>query len=326
MAAAGALPLREHKRGLRKRVELRPVEPHCRVLFQCGHECIGNTVQHENLLLANAEQVVVVGGALHHTSRGAVDVGGGVHEHRRVARPGADGALAGLHRRVHHARPTGHAEQAHVFVRAHLAKRLECRLLDDGGDVLDADGTMDRLVKFAHRHRSAAAGRRVGVEHDRVAGGNNVDDVAGQGRDRVGRGRHRTDDAERCVFLERNAVVAAKPIGAQPLDPRHVADDLELFDLVIESADLRFLKLDSAPLLVVLLAQALDDLNDPMARLDALPSQLLERLSSGIARLISGFEHAKIPTANAFGLATARVVIADWLGCGGRRDDLRAAA
>ena len=79
VAAAGALPLREYKRGLRQRVELRPVEPHGGVLFQCGHERIGNTVQHENLLLADAKQVVVVGGALHDTSCGAVDVGGGVH-------------------------------------------------------------------------------------------------------------------------------------------------------------------------------------------------------------------------------------------------------
>ena len=46
--------------------------------------------------------------------------------------------------------------------------------------------------------------------------------------------------------------------------------------------------LDSAPLLVVVLAQVLDDLDDPSARLDALPSQLLERLGRGIARLVGG--------------------------------------
>ena len=140
------------------------------------------------------------------------------------------------------------------------------------GNARDADGAMDRLVEFAHRQRGAAAGRRVGVEHDRVAGGNDVDDVAGQGRDRVGRGCHRTDDTERRELLKRDAVITAAPVRPQPLDTRHVTDDLKLLDLVIESANLRFLQLDAAPLFVVVLAKALDDFDDSAACLDTLPA------------------------------------------------------
>ena len=175
---------------------------------------------------------------------------------------------------------------------------------------------MDRLIEFAYCYCGAAAGRRMRVEHHRVAGGDDVDNVAGQGRDRVGRGCHRTDDAERCELLKRDAVITAATVRPQPLDTRHIAYNLKLLDLVIEPAYLRFLQLDAAPLFIVVLAKALDDFDNSAACLDTLPAQLLKRLGRGITRLVGGLENAKIPANTVLGLATTRSVV---VGRRGRR-------
>ena len=62
------------------------------------------------------------------------------------------------------------------------------------------------------------------------------------------RGRDGAHDAKGRVFLQRDAVVAAAAIGMQPLDARHQLDDLQLLDLVVQPADLRFFQFDPAPL------------------------------------------------------------------------------
>ena len=80
-----------------------------------------------------------------------------------------------------------------------------------------------------------------------VAGGEHVDGVAGQRRQRVRHRRDDADDAERGVFLQRDAVLAAERVGAQELDAGDaVGDDLQLLDLVLQPADLGFFQLLAA--------------------------------------------------------------------------------
>ena len=139
-------------------------------------------------------------------------------------------------------------QQADGLVAADGVEGLERRLLDDGDEVLDAGFARDGLVVGAHRHGGAFRGGRMRVEDHRVAGGDDVDDVAAQRRDGMRGRRDRADDAEGRVLLQRDAVVAAAAVGMQPLDAGHELDDLQLLDLVIEPADLRLLQLDAAPL------------------------------------------------------------------------------
>ena len=67
------------------------------------------------------------------------------------------------------------------------------------------------------------------------------------------------NDTERRVFFQRNAVVAAARVGAEPVHPWHQFDQTQLGDLVVETADLGFFKFNLAPLLGVLLSHRLDD-------------------------------------------------------------------
>ncbi len=146
------------------------------------------------------------------------------------------------------------------------------------------------------------------VEHHGIAGRHDVDDIAGQSRDRVCRRGHRADHAERGVLLERDSVVAATAVRAEPLDSRHVTDDVQLLDLVIETANLGFLQLDATPFIGVGLAHALDDLDDFAPGLDALFAQLEERPGRSVAGIIRILEHTKVLAA-AFATATAGALV-----------------
>ena len=72
-------------------------------------------------------------------------------------------------------------------------------------------------------------------------------------------GRHRTDNAERRVFLQRDAVIAAAGIRPEPVHAGNELDDLEFRDFVVEPADFRLVEFELAPGLGVLFGERLDD-------------------------------------------------------------------
>ena len=75
---------------------------------------IENLLDGEDLLLGDAQQVVVVGAALDDAAGGAIEVGRFIDHHRRIARPGDDRPLGLLHGRPGHGRPAGDADQVDV--------------------------------------------------------------------------------------------------------------------------------------------------------------------------------------------------------------------
>src|SRR5207237_700480 len=105
--------------------------------------------------------------------------------------------------------------------------RLQRRLLDDGNEVVDADGFVDGLVEESRALAGDLRPTGMRVTDQGIAGREHVDDVAGQGRQRV---RHRRDDpndAEGGVFLDRNAVLTAEGVRAEELDAGDaIGDDL----------------------------------------------------------------------------------------------------
>src|SRR5205807_3541704 len=94
---------------------------------------------------------------------------------------------------------------------------------------------------------------------ERVTRRQHVDGVAGQRRQRVRHGRDDADHSEWGVLLERYAVLAAEGVGLEELDAGDaVGDDLQLFDLVDEPADLGLFQLLAAELFGLFGANAAD--------------------------------------------------------------------
>ena len=150
------LPFFEDERRFRKTLKRIRVEPHGTMLFHLRHELIGDPVERENLLLADAQQIVVVRRALNDGFGGSRQTARVVHEHRRIARTGADRALAGLHRSFHHARAAGDEQQPHGLVFADGGEAFHRRFLDYAHDVLNAGLAENRLIVSAHRRGRAA--------------------------------------------------------------------------------------------------------------------------------------------------------------------------
>ena len=69
------------------------------------------------------------------------------------------------------------------------------------------------------------------------------------------------DHAEGSVFGDGQTVVAAHGVALEKLDPRHELNDLELFNLVIEAADLRLFKLHPPQFFGLLVAEPIDALD-----------------------------------------------------------------
>ena len=106
----------------------------------------------------------------------------------------------------------------------------------------------------------------MGVEDDGVAGGEHADGVAGQGGQAVGDGRDRAYDAEGRVVGEGDAVIAGVAFGAQVLDAGDGGNGVtQLGDLVVEAADLGFLKFSAAEFLGVFDADLADAGDGPGA-------------------------------------------------------------
>src|SRR5262249_45924218 len=152
-------------------------------------------VNGEDFLFADAQEVVVVGGAEDDGARRVVEVGRLIDDNGRVARTGDDGSLRAAHRRSANGGTARDTEHLHVAVIEDGLGRLQRRRLDDGDQVVDADGLVDRLVEQANALAGDASPARVRVAHQGVAGGQHVDGVAGEGRQRVRYGSNNADDA-----------------------------------------------------------------------------------------------------------------------------------
>ena len=237
----------------------------------------------ENLLLADAEKVVVVGSALDDRAGGGIEVGGFVNDHGRISRAGADSTLAGLHRGGDDGWTAGDAKQFHMRVLAERIEGLERRLDDGGEKVGDAGFFRDRLIVFTDGDGGALRGGRVRVVGHGIAGGDHVDRVAGEGRNTVGRGRDRADDSPRSIVDDGEAGVAAEGHAVDHFDAgNELAADGEFFDLVIEAADFGLVEFDLAPLLGFLHAELANDGDRFFASCHTTRAEFLERALGGL--------------------------------------------
>ena len=107
------------------------VEPHGLVARHGVHHLVEDRGDDEDFLLADAQQVVVVGRAGDDRAGGVVEVGGLIDDDRRIARPGDDGALRAAQGGPADGGAAGDAQQRDVAVIEDRLGRFQRRLVDD---------------------------------------------------------------------------------------------------------------------------------------------------------------------------------------------------
>ena len=144
-------------------------EPHGAGPLHGGQHGVEHLLDDEHFLLGDAQQVVVVGGALD-DRRGRRGRGRPFRRPRRADCPARRRSPACLlHGRAGDGRPAGDADQLHVAVLEDRVGRLQRRLGDHADQVVDAQVAVDGLVEPADalgRHAPAAGMR---IDHQRVA-------------------------------------------------------------------------------------------------------------------------------------------------------------
>src|ERR1035441_2856019 len=122
-------------------------------------------IKDENLFLADAQKIVVERRAGNDRLRRTRRTASIVNKYGWIAGAGADGALAGLHRRLHDHRSASDEQQAGVFVFADRIEGIERRLFDDAADVFNARLAVNRLVVGAHGGGGAMRCTRMRIEN-----------------------------------------------------------------------------------------------------------------------------------------------------------------
>ncbi len=201
---------------------------------------------------------------------------------------------------------------------AHGAERIERWLLEDADDVFDASLAVNGLIVSANSRDGATRRGGVRIENHCVAGRSDIHHIAAQRGDGMSARGDGADDAEGCVFLEGDTVVPAVAVGPEPIHAGNKFDDLELLDLMVEPADFRFLKFESAPLGRVRVGEGLDDFFNLPARGDAFLLQLEEGFLRGSASFVGVLKHAKLAAQSGTGAGVCLAVATTrWLS--GRR-------
>ena len=203
-----------------------------------GEQLVGDAGDGERFFLVGADDVVVERRAEHDVAARLLEVGRFVDDDRRIAGAGADRPLAALHRRLDDARPAGDDDQANAGMHHERLGRFLRRLGHRHDQVRRPADFDDRPVDDVDAADRALFGRRMDVEHDRVAGGDHRDRVVDDRRRGIRAGRDRADDAERGALEQRQAAVARLHFGLQHFGAgRFVGHEPVLDDLVFVAAE-----------------------------------------------------------------------------------------
>jgi hypothetical protein len=257
------------------------------------HHLIEDGIDDENFFFRQAKEVVVVSAAQNHRASRAVEVGRFVDDDRRVPRPGDDGALRLRHRGFRDAGAPGNDEEVDFRVLENNVGGFERRVRDRGHQVVDSVFGVNRLIEAANALDRDLAPARVRVENDRVSGGDHIDRVVRDRRKRVRNRRNGADNAERRVFDDREAVVAAKDFRRKSFDALRVVTDVKEFvDFMFETTDFRLFHFHRAELDALFDANATDFV-DHLFAFGARPfRQFFERLASRFDRFVRVVENA----------------------------------
>ena len=205
-------------------------------------EIVGDRADGEDLLLVGADDVVVERTAEDDVAAGLLEIGRFIHDDRRVAGSGADGSLPAGHRRSHNGDASGHGQQTDILMAHDLLGGVDGRLGDPHDQVVWTAGLGDALLKKLNGVIAAALGRWVGVEDNRVPGGDHGDGVADDGRRRVGARHDGPNHPVRRVLDERHATVARPGRRLQDFGAGRLVDvEQVLLDLVFVAPHARFL-------------------------------------------------------------------------------------
>ena len=172
-------------------------------------ELVGNGSDGKDLLLADAENVVVKAAPVDDVARGLGQIGRFIDDHGRIARASDDGLFGAAQRGLGHAWPARDQQQADVWVIEQFVGRLNGRIFDRGHQVGRPANCNDGLIDQAYRKHGDLAARRMYVEDDRVTRGDNANGVVDHRRHGMRRWGDRADDPVRSHFNYGQPVIAS---------------------------------------------------------------------------------------------------------------------
>ena len=201
------------KSHLRERLDLPRIKFVCIVLDHQPLEFVGNGSDGKDLLLADAENVVVESPSVDDVARSLGQIGRFIDDHRRIARAGDDGLFGAAQRGLGHAWAAGDQQQADVRVVEQFVGRLDGRRFDRSHQIGRAASPDDGLIDQAHREHGDLSARRMYVEDDRVARGDNANGVVDHRRHGMRRWSNRADDSVGCHFYYSQPVITGPRSG-----------------------------------------------------------------------------------------------------------------
>ena len=233
---------RWRERQFRQSIDLGRIESIGIMTTHRVHQRIKNLFYSKDFFFTDAQEVVVIGRPLDDRRGGVFEAGCFIDNHRRITWSGDDRLLAALHRSPGYGRSTSHAQQSNTTMSEDCRRSLKRWLFDNRDQIFQTSRLVDRPVKAANPFAGNPGTTRVRIHDHRVSSGDHVHNVSGQCRQRMRHWGDCADDTKRSVFGDRQPVVTADGIRPHELDTWHKLDDLELFDLMIESTDLGLFK------------------------------------------------------------------------------------
>ncbi len=198
-------------------------------------ERVGNTLDDENLFLANAEDVVVESASRDDGCCGLVKISGFIDDDGWIAGARADRALRRAHRLANDRRTARHEQQPNLWMIEEGLARFDGRLLHAGDEVGRTACILNRAIKNLDAVSEYVLRSRMRVEDRRIARRNERNGIVGHRRQRMRDRRHRANDAERCEFIHREAVVAREAMRLKNFNARRFGrDQLKLLFLMID--------------------------------------------------------------------------------------------
>ena len=214
-----------YERGAQHLVDLLAGDAESARALHLAHQPVGDVGEGENLLLRDAQHVVVKRRAIDDAFGRFGDIGGVVHDDGGIAGARGDDLFAGLHRHGDNRLAARDAQQRNILVVHDDVAAFQRRLLHRGDERRRASCGHNRLHHQAHGLLRSALGGRMGIEDHRVPRRDHADRVVDNGGRWVGRRGDGADHAEWRLLDEHHALVACLASGHQILDAGGAAAD-----------------------------------------------------------------------------------------------------
>ena len=205
------------------------------ILFHVIDQLVCHGIYNDNLFLCDAGKVVIKGAAVDDILGCFRDIGGLIHQYRRVACSCSHCSLSGGKDCGHNARATGSTEHIHVFVLENVVAHIHGGLGNCGHDILRTANLNTGTVYHVNGQIGTVLCAGVRHEYDCVSSSQHADGVADDGTGRVCGGADSSDHSPGTHLGQCQASVTGPGDGLEILRARSLlSHQLMLDDLVAD--------------------------------------------------------------------------------------------